>query len=241
MSTFVLLHGGWHGGWCWRKLAQQLRQKGHEVFAPTFTGMGEREHLFTPEVGLSTHVQDVLNVIRFERLSAIILVGHSYGGAIMTLVADQIASQVAALVYVDAIIPEHGVPGWDGFPEQRRIDMQLGAQTLGGHRVPAPDPSVWGITADEDLAWLRACCTPHPLKTMHDVPNLGQAWKRVPTKHYILAGKHINPRFQAYFDAVKGEPDWTTEIIEGSHDLMVTHSQQLSVALNHISEKVEAL
>ncbi len=117
MATFVLLHGGWHGGWCWRKVAKQLRDYGHDVFTPTFTGMGEREHLWTPETGLSVHQQDVLNLIRCEQLNQVILVGHSYGGAIMTLVADDIAHAIEAIVYVDAIIPEDGVPGWFGFPE----------------------------------------------------------------------------------------------------------------------------
>lgn len=236
MSTFVLLHGGWHGGWCWRKVAQQLRERGHEVFTPTFTGMGEREHLWTPEVGLSTHVQDVLNLIRFERLSRIILVGHSYGGTIMTLVADRIAPTIDALVYVDAIIPEDGVPGWDGFPEQRKAEMQAGAKTLGGHQVPPPDPSVWGVSEAQDVAWLRACCSPHPLKSMNDVPLLGQAWKSVPTKHYILANAQPNPRFSAHYKLAQNEDDWTTEVIAGGHDLMVTHPTELSMALDRIAE-----
>lgn len=239
MSTFVLLHGGWHGGWCWRKVAQRLRDTGHAVFTPTFTGMGEREHLWTPEVGLSTHVQDVLNVIRFEQLNQIILVGHSYGGTIMTLVADRIAPAIDALVYVDAIIPEDGVRGWDGFPEQRKVDMLSGAKTLGGHRVPPPNPSVWGVTDAEDVAWLRACCSPHPLKTMHDVPHLGQAWQSVRTKHYILAGAEANPRFLAYYHSAQSQPSWTTEVIVGSHDLMVTHPNELSTALDRVAAQIK--
>jgi pimeloyl-ACP methyl ester carboxylesterase len=103
MSTYVLIHGGWHGGWCWRKVADRLRKLGHVVFTPTLTGMGEREHLWTPDVGLVTHTQDILNLIRFEQLSHAILVGHSYGGAIMTLAADQMAPAIDALVYVDAL------------------------------------------------------------------------------------------------------------------------------------------
>lgn len=235
MSSFVLIHGGWHGGWCWRRVAKHLRDGGHEVFTPTLTGMGEREHLWTPELGLSTHTQDVLNLIRFEQLSHVILVGHSYGGTIMTLVADQIALHIDALVYVDAIIPEDGLPGWDGFTEQRKADMLAGARSLGGHRVPPPDPSVWGVTQAEDLAWLRACCTPHPLKTMHDAPQLGQAWKSVPAKHYILAGAQMNPRFLAHYNSAQSQSDWTTEVIDGGHDLMVTHPAELSMALDRIA------
>jgi pimeloyl-ACP methyl ester carboxylesterase len=198
-----LIHGGWHGGWCWRKVTRQLRNQGHDVFTPSLTGMGEREHLWTPEVGLVTHTLDILNLIRVEQLDDVILVGHSYGGAIMTLVADQIASRVEALVYVDAVIPEHGVPGWDSFPDQRKKDMLAGAEKLGGLRVPPPDPAMWGVTNEEDAAWLRASCSPHPIKSMYDTPRLTQAWQAVRIKHYILAGVHANPRFLAHFHAVQ--------------------------------------
>ena len=235
MSSFVLIHGGWHGGWCWRKVAKQLRDQGHDVFTPTLTGMGEREHLWTPDVGLATHTQDILNLIRMEQLDKAILVGHSYGGVIMTLVADHMPSKLRALVYVDAVIPEDGVPGWDGFPDQRKKDMLAEAEKLGGLRVPSPDPAVWGVTNEVDVAWLRACCSAHPLKSMFDVPQLTQAWQTVPVKHYILAGPNANPRFLAHYNAVKNQTDWTTEVIAGGHDLMVTAPDDLSKALQRIS------
>jgi pimeloyl-ACP methyl ester carboxylesterase len=235
MSAFVLIHGGWHGGWCWRKVADQLRHLGHEVFTPTLTGMGEREHLWTPEVGLVTHTQDIVNLVRFEQLSHAILVGHSYGGAIMTLAADQIAPKIDALVYVDAVIPEDGVPGWNGFPEPRQLDMLAGAQKLGGLRIPAPDPALWGVTNAGDAAWLRACCSPHPIKTMLDAPQLTQAWQTVSTKHYILAGAHPNPRFKAHYSWVQDQAGWTSEVMDGGHDLMVTHPNELVVALQRVA------
>lgn len=234
MSTFVLLHGGWHGGWCWRRVAKLLRDKGHDVYTPTFTGMGEREHLWTQETGLLTHKQDVLGLLVREQLDHVILVGHSYGGTIMTLVADEMPQVFDAVVYVDAIIPQDGVPGWLGFPEQRRQAMLQGAESLGGHRVPPPDPSVWGVTQVEDVDWLRSCCSPHPLKTMHDVPRFGQHWLSVPIKHYVLAGAQMNPRFVEHFDWAKQQADWSTEVIDGGHDLMVTHSKELSDALERI-------
>jgi pimeloyl-ACP methyl ester carboxylesterase len=236
MSSFVLIHGGWHGGWCWRKVANQLRGLGHEVFTPTLTGMGEREHLWTPDVGLATHTQDIVNLVRFEQLSHVILVGHSYGGAIMTLVADQMASKMDALVYVDAVIPENGVPGWNGFPEQRQQAMLAEAEKLGGLRIPAPDPAMWGVTDADDAAWLRACCSPHPLKTMRDAPQLTHAWQTVPRKHYILAGAHRNPRFEAHYKQVQGQTGWTCEVMDGGHDLMVTHPNKLVVALQRVAE-----
>src|SRR5579862_6453256 len=101
MATFVLVHGAWHGGWCWRKLTPLLRAAGHEVFAPTLTGLGERAHLATPEVGLSFHVQDVVNVLVYEDLHEVVLVGHSYGGMVITGVTGQAPERLAQLVYLD--------------------------------------------------------------------------------------------------------------------------------------------
>jgi pimeloyl-ACP methyl ester carboxylesterase len=235
MSTYVLIHGGWHGGWCWRKVADRLRKLGHVVFTPTLTGMGEREHLWTPEVGLVTHTQDIVNLLRFEQLSHAILVGHSYGGAIMTLAADQMTPAIDALVYVDALIPEDGVPGWNGFPEQRQKDLLAGAEQFGGLRIPPPDPSLWGVTSKDDVEWLRACCSPHPIKTMRDAPRLTQAWQAVPTKHYILAGAQPNPRFEAHYEWTQVQTGWTSEVIMGGHDLMVTRADELSAALHRVS------
>jgi hypothetical protein len=149
------------------------------------------------------------------------------------------ASAIDALVYIDAIIPENGVSGWDGFPAQRKTEMLAGAQSLGGQRVPPPDPSIWGVKDADDMAWLRACCTPHPLKTMHDRPRLGSAWQSVRVKHYVLAGGQANPRFQAYYDAVKCQPDWTTEVIAGGHDLMVTHPNEVRQALDRVAASIQ--
>jgi pimeloyl-ACP methyl ester carboxylesterase len=239
VSKLVLIHGGWHGGWCWRKVARQLRNQGHDVFTPSLTGMGEREHLWTPEVGLTTHTEDILNLIRVERLDDAILVGHSYGGAIVTLVADQIPSKLRALVYVDAIIPEDGVPGWDGFPEHRKREMLADAEKLGGLRVPPPDPSMWGISKEEDVAWLRGSCSPHPIKSMYDKPRLNQNWQAVAIKHYIVAGASANPRFLAHYYAVQNQIGWTSEVIDGGHDLMITEPLALSAALQRIAALCE--
>jgi pimeloyl-ACP methyl ester carboxylesterase len=108
MATFVLLHAGWAGGWQWRTVAQRLRATGHEVFTPTFTGLGERAHLTSPEVGLETHIQDVLGVLIYEDLHDVVLVGHSYSGMVSTAVAERMPERLAQLVYVDAFVPQDG-------------------------------------------------------------------------------------------------------------------------------------
>jgi pimeloyl-ACP methyl ester carboxylesterase len=107
-TTFVLVHGAWHGGWCWKKVTPLLRAAGHEVFAPTLTGLGERSHLLTRDVGLDTHITDIEQVLEYEDLRNVVLVGHSYAGMVITGVGDRAADRIGQLVYVDAFLPEHG-------------------------------------------------------------------------------------------------------------------------------------
>src|SRR3984893_14721893 len=113
-TTFVLVHGGWHGGWCWRRVADRLQRRGHKVYTPTLPGRGERVHLLTAGVDLNTHITDLVNVIKFEDLKNIILVGHSYGGCVISGVAEQVLTAIASIVFVDAFLPEHG---------QRMLDL----------------------------------------------------------------------------------------------------------------------
>jgi pimeloyl-ACP methyl ester carboxylesterase len=107
-QTFLLVHGAWHGGWCWRRVADLLQAKGHKVFAPTMTGLGERSHLMRAGIDLSTHVTDIVNVMKWEGLSGVVLCGHSYGGMVVSGVAEQMADKIASIVFLDAFVPENG-------------------------------------------------------------------------------------------------------------------------------------
>src|SRR5262245_45883722 len=106
--VFVLVHGAWHGGWCWRRVADLLTAAGHKVFTPTLTGLGERAHLINAEVDLSTHITDVVNVLKWERLRNVVLCGHSYGGFVISGVAEQMQDAIASIVFVDAFVPDGG-------------------------------------------------------------------------------------------------------------------------------------
>src|SRR5215469_2989589 len=108
MATYVLVHGGGHGGWCYRRVARLLRAAGHEVYAPSLTGLGERSHLLSPQVDLDTHIRDVTSLLHYEDLTDVILVGHSYGGMVITGIADRAADRVGRLVYLDAANPKNG-------------------------------------------------------------------------------------------------------------------------------------
>jgi pimeloyl-ACP methyl ester carboxylesterase len=163
MATFVLVHGSWHGGWCWRKLTPFLHARGHMVFTPTLTGLGERSHLLKRDVGLVTHVQDITSLLAFEDLWDVVLVGHHYGGMVISGVAEQASHRIARLIYFDAFVPEDAQSCFDINPGSR-IWFHEQARTLGdGWWVPPPPPEFMGITDPIDAEWLKARMTPMPL------------------------------------------------------------------------------
>ena len=228
----VLVHGGWHGGWAWERLVPLLAGAGHRVLAPTLTGLGERAAELTADVGWQTHVDDILGELVASDLQGAVLVGHSYGGSVITGVADRAAARLSALIYVDAVIPEHGRPGLLGFPPERQAAMLAGAAQMDGLRVPPPDPTIWGFApGSPEHDELRQRLTPHPLKTMKDAPTLSGQWRRVARKHYLLAAGPPASRFAPVCEALRSESDWTTAQVPGSHEMMWTHPQALADAL----------
>ena len=141
MSTFVLVHGAWHGGWCYKRVSERLRAEGHLVFTPTNTGLGERSHLYHREIDLEVHITDILNVIKWEEIDDFVLVGHSYGGMIITGVADRVPEKVRRLVYLDAFVPQDGQSIFDLLGPQIKAGFEEAADAFGdGWRVPSSDP-----------------------------------------------------------------------------------------------------
>jgi pimeloyl-ACP methyl ester carboxylesterase len=171
MASFVLVHGGWHGGWCWRKVTPLLRATGHEVYAPTLTGLGERAHLSHPAIDLSTHVQDVVNVLEYEDLDAVVLVGHSLGGMVIAGVAERVPGRLAHLVYLDAFVPEDGQAAADILNSRAQTEERL-------HRDPAERVGVGsmaflGVGDAPDVRWLQPRLVPHPRRTFLEPVRLG--------------------------------------------------------------------
>jgi pimeloyl-ACP methyl ester carboxylesterase len=155
MANFVLVHGAWIGGWCWRPNAQALRKAGHEVFTPTLTGLGERSHLMNPGINLDTHIADIVNVIKHEELSDVVLVGHSYGGMVVTGVADALADKIRSLVYLDAFVPESGQALVDLAPPEPK------PQPASDYAL-APLPAAVFGAKPEVAAFVDARTSPHP-------------------------------------------------------------------------------
>ena len=161
MANFVLVHGAWHGGWCWRRVVQALASQGHRAHAVTLTGVGERAHLMSSAITLETHISDVLQAIGAEELDDVVLAVHSYAGMIGTAVADRQPQRLKHLVYVDAVVPRPG-ESWGGTHASAVREARLAAAAASvDYSFPAPDPTVFGL-AGEDLDWVRRRQTPHP-------------------------------------------------------------------------------
>ena len=164
MANFVLVHGAWHGGWCWQRVTSLLQQQGHRVYAVTLTGLGERAHLLSPAITLDTHIDDVISAIEVEELSDVILAVHSYAGMIGTAVADRIGKHLKHLVYVDAVLPKPG-ESWSSTQSAATQQQRLAAaQATTRFSFPPPDPEVFGLI-DADHAWVKRRQTPHPGNT----------------------------------------------------------------------------
>jgi pimeloyl-ACP methyl ester carboxylesterase len=167
MKTYVLVHGGGHGGWCYGRITPFLRAAGHEVYAPTLTGLGERKHLLRPEIDLDLHITDVTNLLEYEDLTNVILLGHSYGGMVITGVADRARARIGHLVYLDAAHPKNGESLADISPEQMSMAHSEMRVVGGVELVVFPDSKAityLGVTDPADFAWMKSKITPHPWK-----------------------------------------------------------------------------
>jgi pimeloyl-ACP methyl ester carboxylesterase len=225
MTTYVLVHGAWHGGWCWQRVARILRAAGHEVYSPTLTGLGERAHLLGPEIRLNTHIQDVLGVLEYEDLHDVVLVGHSYSGMVITGVAQQAAERLGHLVYLDAFVPADGQSMNDIlapdivalFDEQARLEGN-------GYGIP-PFSDTFGITAEDDLAWVCPRLGMHPLNTHLDPVRLSNPLAQRLPRTYLYCG---GPILKDLADRLRADPDWHVVELATGHDAMVTEPEQLS-------------
>ena len=161
MADIVLVHGAWHGGWCWRDVIPYLTRAGHRVHAVTLTGLGERAHLLTPAITLETHITDVINAIEAEEMQRIVLAAHSYGGLIGTAIADRLPGRLRHLVYVDSVLPQPGESWSSTHPSATRDARLAAAQASPDFSLPPPDPGIFGLSG-ERYEWVKRRLTPHP-------------------------------------------------------------------------------
>jgi pimeloyl-ACP methyl ester carboxylesterase len=228
-ATFVLVHGAWHGGWCYARVAELLRARGHRVFTPTMTGLGERAHLARPDITLSDHVTDIVNVLRYEDLHDVVLCGHSYGGLVISGVVEAVPERIAALVFLDAFVPESGQSLQDLVAESQRTRQNDSAAANGGF-IP-PIPAVHFGVNERDRAYVDAQCVPQALPTMREGLVLTGARERVAHKTYLRAGTYRSDPFDAARERVTGTPGWVVDTIPSGHDVMIDAPEALGAAL----------
>jgi NAD(P)-dependent dehydrogenase (short-subunit alcohol dehydrogenase family)/pimeloyl-ACP methyl ester carboxylesterase len=229
MATFVLVPGAWLGGWCWRDVAHLLRSAGHDAIAITLTGLAERAHLLTPPVGLDTHIDDVTGALLYENLHDVILVGHSYGGVVVTAAAARVRERLRSLVYLDASIPEHGRSNNDVLPPHIGEMIRESARLDGdGWRVPPPAAIDWGLD-DDTRAWVVPRLTPHPLKSLEDPAHLlGEKLAAVP--RVFLRTSPSSGAYQPFFERARAE-GWLCHELDGGHYAMLTAPDVVATAL----------
>jgi pimeloyl-ACP methyl ester carboxylesterase len=233
-ATFVLVHGAWSGGWCYARVAALLRARGHTVFTPTLTGQGERAHLLSGSINLSTHIEDVLGVFRWERLYDVVLAGHSYGGMVITGVADRIPERIRALAYLDAFIPENGQSLFDiNIPANTQRFLQ-GAGTLGGLAVPPPPAAYFGVNA-ADAPTVDALATPFPLGCFTERLKLTGAYRSV-AEHLYVHGA-VLPRespFRPFYERAKAD-GWSTHALKCGHHVMLDEPEKTAELLESLA------
>lgn len=242
--TFVLVHGAWHGGWCWRAVAQRLLATGARVHMPTLTGLGERAHLHEPVPGLYTHIDDVAGLIETEELEDVVLVGHSYAGMVITGVADRLAGRVRHLVYLDAAVPRDGDdfisqhPGLDQAAATQRRQALTDLADGTGWLPPYP-PDVMGVTDPATAAWLRRRLRPHPLRSWLEPLRMTHSGGAMIPRTYVLA---TDPPTEAMGYPLHGaqardNAEWHYREIACGHNMMVIDPAATSEILRQAVEE----
>ena len=236
MATFVLVHGGLHGGWCWKRVLPLLRAGGHEAYAPTLTGLGERAHLLSPGITLDTHVRDILGVLIHEEIADAILVGHSMAGMVISAVADQAPERLAHLVYLDADVPRDGENDLDCHTAAERAGWATWPR-LGDDAIAIPPMAQpFGVTDEADARWVNAHLTPHPLRAFTDPVRLRHRDTFADRRTYIACTRPDGLRPPTPMaQRVQAESGWHYRELATSHDAMVTAPRELAELLLEVA------
>jgi pimeloyl-ACP methyl ester carboxylesterase len=231
-KTFVLVHGAWHGGWCWSKIAPILRARGHTVLTPTQTGLGERSHLLSRSIDLDVCVADIANVLKFEDLKDVVLVGHSFGGNAISGVADRMPDRIRQLVYLDAIILEHGQSPFSRLPPDIVASRtKLAEESSGGLSLPPPPASAFGVTKAKEAEWVNRHLTPHPFATFTSPLKLANKVGNGLPATYIVCTDPIYQPLESSRTWIR-EHGWKTVEIAAGHDAMVIAPDRLADLLD---------
>ena len=232
--NFVLVHGAWHGGWCWRDVAAVLRTAGHQVFTPTMTGLGERAHLLNAQVGLSTFIDDIAAVIRSEELDNVVLVGHSFGGHVINGVADRMPQLLRQLIYLDGLVVQHGQSALSIMPPAVQAERTR-TMDAEGLRMTIPSPDQFGLSDPAQLAWVMRQLTPHPLKGYTEPLQLQHPLGNGLPKTYIAVTDPWYPPLAELRQWVRSQPDWDWRELAACHNAMVSAPLALASLLMELA------
>ena len=233
MSTFVLVHGAWQGGWAWDRVVPLLRAQGHEVHAPTLTGVGDRAHLISPQVGLDTHIEDVLAAIHNQQLTGVVLVGHSYAGQVIAGVASAAPDKLSRLVYLDAFVPDDGQSATEQQPEAIAHHYKESVEERGfGWLLPTRKLEVLGVTEPDDVEWLTALMVPHPYKGFNDPVTVTKESLQI-TSTFIECVDWMRV-FRSACERAQAR-GWRVHELHTGHQAMTTAPRELSDLLHQIA------
>jgi pimeloyl-ACP methyl ester carboxylesterase len=228
MTTYLLVHGAWAGGWIWGRVAPILRKARHDVFTPTLTGLGERAHLANPEIDLSTHIQDVVAVLECEDLKRVVLVGHSYGGMVITGVAERTAERLSHLVYLDAFVPQDGQSVADLVSPELAASFEEGVRLSGdGWRIPPPPPEWSGVTDEADQRWIEPRLKPQPIKTMFQPVRVSNAEAAELPRTFVYCNNPARGTFDQFASRARAE-GWRYQVLSTGHAANVTAPNQVA-------------
>ncbi len=233
-STFVLVHGAWQGGWAWSRLTPLLEAEGHTVYAPTLTGLAERASQLSKDVNLSTHVEDVSRLIIAEDLTDIVLVGHSYGGMVISGVAERVAERIKSFIVLDGFVPEDGKAMREYWPSSVVSWLDKEAAKSGGVSVP-PLPAESLAVAPENRAFVDGHATPQPYATFNEVIRLSGARERIVNKSYIRATGFRSHPFDAVVKRLEADPGWRLTTIDTGHVPMLDTPERLAELLTQMA------
>jgi pimeloyl-ACP methyl ester carboxylesterase len=232
MADFVLVHGAWHGAWCWRRILPRLWQAGHRAFAVSLSGTGERAHQLSPSIRLSTHIEDAVAVIEAEELQEAILVGHSYAGMVITGVADRLADRLGHLVYLDASVPLPGESWASPHPDSVREARRQAIAATGA--IPPADPAVFGL-AGADAAWVARRQRPHPGGTYEDALAFDPARLAALPRTFIDCTAPALETIAESRRRARAQPGWRYHQLATGHDAMISAPEDLLKILLAIS------
>lgn len=234
-KVYVLVHGAWHGGWCWQRVSEKLRTDGNIVYTPTLSGLGEHNNQPHDSIDLNTHITDVVNLLNMEDLHEVVLVGHSYAGVVITGVADRIPERISKLVYLDAVLAENGESCISVHPEQVRKEFEKDASQHGMRSLSVRPSSLFGVSDHKDRQWVDSRLTLQPYHTFAQPLMLQHPYGNGLPLIYIACTQPQLPVLRQFADKARQSPQWKYYEMKTGHDAMITQPKELANLLVSLS------